>query len=118
MIEHIWSVLCTSAVIDKDTNNVTLVQVVERVNVAVQPSAGATLPIQMELVTLWGRKDLDQPERGRARFQLLASDNTELGPNYTYDIDLSTYARTRQRIHFANLPLKGSGKVTTQVAPP
>jgi hypothetical protein len=41
MVEHIWTVLCSHAVVDKDTNNVSLHNVIEQVNVK------GTIPAQI-----------------------------------------------------------------------
>ena len=69
----IWAVLCQSAVIDKDTNNVSLLNVIEEVKVPAKPPAELTAtdlnlisPATFELVTLWTRSDPGAEERGRA----------------------------------------------------
>lgn len=59
-MKHLWSVLCRHASVDKDSNLLSLLDVVEAITMQFQPTVpdpgGAhVLPIPMELVTHWGR---------------------------------------------------------------
>ena len=72
MIDHVWTILCSRAVIDRDTNNMSLLEVIEQLTLgdASPPVEGEGLaPIQLELVTLWTRRRDDESESGRARIR-------------------------------------------------
>ena len=92
MIDHVWSILCTKAVIDKDTNLLTLVDTIEEFTieaagvlkttpegVEVIPSAEVpaeqlpTIPVTFEIVSLWVRRNPDEPERATAKIKPLPS---------------------------------------------
>lgn len=60
-VEHIWSVLCRSSSIDQDTNNATLVNILERLEVKIpkdNKSEKVFVSIDFELITLW-KKNLE-----------------------------------------------------------
>ena len=65
MPEHIWTVLCGRSVIDKDSNQVSLFDVVESVTAKLPqplppaPNVGL-LAFRTELVTLWKRSNDDE----------------------------------------------------------
>lgn len=112
MIEHIWSILCSRSVTDRDTNNIILLDVLEQIT-AVVPIRSATedagLLSPNELVSLWSRSVSDRPERGRGRIRLLAPDGSELG-RHEFDIDLTQRERLRTQTRSAGLPIRGSGR--------
>ncbi len=61
-VDHIWSVIAASSAIDRDTNSLSLFNVVEEVTIernqndAPFPAEGIVVPIQFELLTLWRKK--------------------------------------------------------------
>ncbi|MDP3726023.1 MAG: hypothetical protein Q8R36_02380 [bacterium] len=79
IIRHIWTVLCKNTLTDKDSNNLSINNVVEQINISKKQNIPTTtkerlenlrIPIQLELITLWSREDSE----GRgvdARMQLL-----------------------------------------------
>jgi hypothetical protein len=67
MIDHVWTILCSRAVIDRDTNNMSLLEVIEQLTLgdASPPVEGEGLaPIQLELVTLWTRREMMNQRAG------------------------------------------------------
>ncbi|MFQ5778169.1 MAG: hypothetical protein ACE5IP_09190 [Terriglobia bacterium] len=108
-IEHIWSVLCRQALISKDSNNITLVEVIERIRLSQLPQEGIS-PISLQLVTLWGRPVISEPSRGRARWRLVDPEGNEMAEPVVYDIDLTTFVRARNRSQMSALPIRGPGK--------
>jgi hypothetical protein len=69
MIQHVWSVLCARAVIDSESNTISLFDVVEQIVAigpgiaAIGPGAEGVAPVSLELVTLWSRDSLDEAAR-------------------------------------------------------
>jgi hypothetical protein len=112
MIQHIWSVLCSRALLDKDSNNISLIEVIEQINVGAIPPGDqlAAIPMPMELVTLWCRAPEDPPTSGRARVVIIGvtGTRTELPP---YNIDLATYPRVRNRSRFAGVQYQQLGRM-------
>lgn len=113
MIEHIWSVLCSRGIIDRDSNNVSLFEVLEQLNVSAPPpvteeSEIPFLIISCELVTLWARSNPAEPARGRARVRISAPSGKTY-PVADYDIDLSSYLRYRARNRIGTLPIPEGG---------
>lgn len=109
MIEHVWTVVCSRSVIDSESKNVTLQNVIERVTISEEPVASGVLPIELEVVTLWARADFDEPSRARARLTLL-SPSGPVGDPFEYDLDLSRYHRTRTRTRVQGLPAGEAGR--------
>lgn len=112
----IWAVLCERSVIDRDTNMVSLINVLEEMTMAVQPPPEApdaslpqaVIPVPIELVTLWARSDEKIPERGRYRVRLLLPDD-RVPADSEFEVDLTQFLRLRHRSRFPGLPVAGEG---------
>src|SRR5688572_16338973 len=97
MIQHIWSVLCQNALVDRNTNTISLIEVVEDLTLYGQaPPAGGQgiIPIQCSLVSTWERLPSDQPTRGTVRFRKLRP-NGEFEGDQEYAVDLTATPRSR-----------------------
>jgi len=109
MIEHIWSVLCSRSVIDAETNNVSIQDVIEQIVISAKPVENGFLPIQLELITLWGREESNDAAKGSERVTFVSpSGKAEIVSEA--EIDLSKVERHRQRVRFPGLPISESGK--------
>lgn len=111
----IWAILAERVVIDKDTNNLSLFNIIEEVQVPVQePKSLAeglglgTIPTAFELVVLWVRSDLGIPERGFGRVRVLFPEGTD-ALTQEYEVDLSKFLRLRTRLRLPGLPAGGEG---------
>ena len=86
MVKHIWSVLCQSSVVDSQSNNVSLYNIVERLEVNINPNGSTTFPVvkninlpwQYELVSLWSRTKKGGEENANIRIDLLDPNGKEL----------------------------------------
>jgi hypothetical protein len=109
-MRHVWTILCSKATIDRESNNVSLSEVIERLEVLVP--ANTVTPVSFafsgDLVTLWIRSDLNQPVRGFMRVRLLAPNGDTLS-EYGSEVDLEGAARNRHVAHMAGLVVAGSG---------
>jgi hypothetical protein len=109
MLEHIWSVLCSRSVIDSETNNVSIQDVIEQITVNAEPVENGFLPFPFELITLWGRKESNEPAKGMERVTFVTpSGKAEVVSEA--EIDLSNVERNRHRVRFPGLPISEGGK--------
>lgn len=122
MAEHVWSVLCDRSVIDKSSNQVSLLNVVESLNLFVDKeeldrlrgsgAEGGERPLvshRMHFVTWWVRSDLDTPETVLIRLVLI-SPAGDLGTPTEATIDLSHSSSYRLQIAIDGLAFRGEGR--------
>ncbi|MBI4732193.1 MAG: hypothetical protein HY781_08750 [Chloroflexi bacterium] len=109
MIDHIWTVLCSRSVIDTETNNVSIQDVLEQITVNDDPKLNGFLPIPLELITLWGRRESDKGTEGMERVTFLTPSGKS---NVVTEakIDLSAVERHRHKVKFPGLPLSEAGR--------
>ena len=110
----LWAILCESSVTDKDTNNVSLFNIIEEVTIqgptpAVESEPGSdsiVVPLGLNFVILWSRSNLEVPEKGQGRVRLLDPDG-EVAPSREFEVDLTEFLRMRVGSRLPGLP---SGK--------
>lgn len=105
MIAHVWSVLCRKVSIDRETNNVSLFDVLEQIQVY-EWAGPAGIAGPFELASLWYRPDV--PSRGEARVTL-RSPSGRLLHEATQEIDLREFRRVRVRYLIPGMHIEGSG---------
>jgi len=115
MILHVWSVCCKRAIVDRDTNTVSLIEQIETISAHVlqrMAEAGETAaaPLQFEIVTLWVRDPADEPAQSRYRIEILFPDGRSEYVGDPADVDLRSYVRLRSRAHFEGMPIRGGGR--------
>lgn len=113
MIEHVWSILCRRSIIDKDTNSVSIVDVMEAINVETageQTPTLAGIPLDFEIVTLWVRADSKVPARSRYRIRMQPPSGPAKPIGEPTEVDLRTFERLRARTHVSGIPLSGPGR--------
>ncbi|MDO8498570.1 MAG: hypothetical protein Q7S44_02185 [bacterium] len=84
MIKHIWSVLCQKSSVDQQSNNVSLFDVFEALEVGINPDTNIKasdnsefiIPIQYQVVSLWTITDTGNNE-GEVRITLINPDGKE-----------------------------------------
>jgi len=109
MIEHIWSILCSRAVIDSETNNVSIQDVIEQITVNAEPVENGFLPIPFELITLWDREEIDKATKGIERITFITPSG-KMDVISETEIDLTKAERHRQRVKFPGLPINEAGR--------
>ena len=114
MIKHVWSVLCSKAILDKESNNFSLINVLEQINLRKEIKLPAVVPIEFHLVTLWMRESVDKPAKGQARVILKTPSNETLEA-LTYEIDLESSERHRANLTMHGLPISEVGYYYFQV---
>ncbi len=117
MISHVWSVLCSQTVTDAETNNVSLISVLEELTVTIKDGPGATAPflrVPMEVVTLWERGDAEQGARGQATVDVLDATGKRLGRS-EMPVDVSGARRCRSRLVLKGIPITTPGRYLFRV---
>jgi hypothetical protein len=115
MAEHLWSVLCSRVVIDKETNQASLLGTMEGLTVVLAAplpkGEGRPLlvPYSMDLVSLWERSERDKAETATLRVRLTAPDGTVLGGDQEHRIDLSGGTRFRSVVRVESFLLADAG---------
>ena len=109
MIDHIWTVICSQAIIDQRSRNVSIHNVVEQLNINSILEPDFVLNIGLEAVSFWVRTDPDISVRGHTRLSFLSPSGDSLG-SFESEIDLSEHERGRTIIHFDQLPIQTPGR--------
>ena len=106
----IWALLCKNTIVDRDTNNVSLINVVDELTVPASPPQGppgavfeSIVLLDLSMAILWVRSSPDVPESGEARVKVVAPDDSiSLSPQL--EVDLTQRPRVRALGHMLNSP--------------
>ena len=112
MIKHIWTVICRKSTVDQESNNISLIEVVEQVTISGKQKSDSTeilVPMDFEIISLWSRDCDGVSVRGTAKIILINPNNEEITIK-EIDIDLTVYKRLRTRIKFATFGVKYPGR--------
>jgi hypothetical protein len=117
-IKHIWTVLCQHSIIDAESHNISLIDVIEQLIISApapseqQPTGQVrvgTVPIPFEVVSLWSRAEGTQPALGQCRVTFI-SPSGPLGEAHYIPVDLRKYERMRTRQRFGGIPVSEAGQ--------
>jgi hypothetical protein len=114
MIRHVWTVACIHAVVDQESNLVSLLDVIEQINIPEKPSPNKAIGLTLDLTSLWVREDPQAPEQGHAKITFITPSGNEL-KSLPMNIDLSEHERLRTRGRFVGLPAPENGRYTFRV---
>ena len=88
-VEHCWSVLCKKSTLDSETNDLSIISVVDRLQFKVSPetiqkstkenSRGFMLPVELEIVSKFKKIDKKKPVAFDYRFRFLNPKAEQLG---------------------------------------
>lgn len=109
MIHHVWTVLCSRALIDRDSNNISIHNVLEQLNIAAPPQPDLALNIHFEILSLWVRTNSDVPAQGTSRVTLEdPQGKRRIVSELT--IDLAEVERARHRVLGQGLEVSQAGR--------
>lgn len=116
----IWSVLCESTVTDRDTNQVSLFNVVDNLAIPVPPAnelddPNGLVPTGSSLVTLWARSNPEIPEVVTGRVVFLGPDNEALF-TFEHPVELTEAPTGRGIFVMPGLPLGLQGIYRFKIA--
>lgn len=105
-LQHRWSILCTKSSVDVQSNNLSLFNVIEQINIKTElfasKKAGA-IPMDLELVTLWEKAVNGQEVKGDIEVELQDPDGKSLG-KFPYVVSVPK-KRLRHFMRFNGLPV-------------
>jgi hypothetical protein len=110
MIDHVWSVLCSRSTRDADSNNISIHNVLEQINIEAEPDPDNLVAIEAEVITLWIRSDANIPSSGRVRLSVITP-NGEVAGVHEAELDLLNFERLRSRVRFKSLPASQPGRL-------
>ena len=91
MMRHLWTVYCRQVITDKSTNAVSLMHVLETLNVDIDDdSPKVAVAFDAVLITVWGRREWDNPVKCRMRAQMVAPNDDVLADNVR-EVDLTEH---------------------------
>jgi hypothetical protein len=109
MIDHVWSVLCSQAIIDAESKNLSIHNVIEQLQISEAPKPGGVLPMRVELVTYWVRSNADQATKGLSRISYTFPSGKVAG-QIEVPIDLTEVEGARNKVVFDRLPVEENGR--------
>jgi len=114
MPEHIFSLLCRNTIIDSRTNNLSIIEVIESIEISGEGPENykkddvVIFNFGFKIVTLWVRSDRIKPESFTFRITLLTPDNKR-HPLQPINGDLTKSLRHRTFAEYENLLISGPG---------
>jgi hypothetical protein len=108
MIEHTWSVLCTRAITDRDSRNISIIEVLEQINIPAQLQFPTVAPIQSDFVSSWYRSNPNQAERGTCRVTVTSPTGHSIEAAQQ-SLDLTVYHRIRSIVRSAGIHIDAPG---------
>lgn len=117
MIKHAWTVLCRRSSIDKDSNNISISDVLERLQVNVKPELvegkdAFTLPVEYEIVSLLYRDSKGKEEEVSLRVEFRDPEDKNLSKTDFNIIVKPEHLRMRNRSRIKGLILNETGTYT------
>jgi len=112
MIENVWTVVCRQAVVDRETNLLSLQAVLEQVEIFGEPVEGKMLPIQFDVASLWSRAGDNVPSTGIVRIELFSPTGNKLLSSENIEVNLLETERHRTIVHFRGMPISEAGRHT------
>jgi hypothetical protein len=114
MILHVWTVACIHAIVDQESNLISLLDVIEQINISEKPAPKKAIGLTLDLATLWIREDPEVPEKGHAKITFVSPSGVELKSIRT-DVNLGKHERLRSRGRFVGLPTPEAGRYIFRV---
>jgi len=115
MAKHVWSVLCSRAILDKYTNNVSLIDSLENVEFAPprpfkEGQWSVIGGLEATLVSFVVRSDVSVPEEVKLRIQLVAPNGQPNEAFVTANVSLMNHARVRNYFSMRGIGFWSSGQ--------
>ena len=122
MATHVWSLICRQPIVDAFTQTLTIVEVLEEIQVGFESVGGPvtgplpTAAIDMVIVSLWMRSG-DEPEETRFRARFVSPSGKVVGET-EQPVSLKDHQRARNLLHARRLPVPESGTYRIEIQEP
>lgn len=114
MIKHLFSTICNRTSIDRETNSLSIFNIIEEITIISEPDKTVRIPLYFEVVSQWTRSDENIPCIGTAKvFMRDPAGTSNKLAEIKIDLDKNIYARTIIRI--SGVELRGPGMYTFQI---
>ena len=119
----IWALLCETTIVNRDNNNISLINVVDEITIPASPPQGPSGSdpeliklLALNMVVLWVRSNLSTPESGEARIKVVAPDDIEI-LSAEMKVDLTESQRVRAVGQMTeNFPFTQEGQYLFKIA--
>lgn len=114
-MRHIWSVLCQQSITDRDTNHISLINVLEGIGIISKGDVNR-VPLRVVMVTFWARSESERGELAKTRIVIVTPENNSIETDVV-EIDLREYKRMRFNYALEQIPytVDGTYEFTAQV---
>lgn len=114
-IEHIWSVMCQSSIIDQESNNVSLIDILESISFSLPPERVSAISLPFEVVTLWRNSDPGKKIIADVEMDIVGPNGKSL-QKFVNKIEFTeSKKRLRFRLRINAIPFVGFGEYSCQV---
>ena len=111
-MKHIWSVFCRSFLEDKRTNNMSLIEVTERISFKSELSedrpVNLPLPSPFYLISNWQRNEEGECSKYKTRLRFLSPQGEEL-LNLEHEVNLEEVEKMRVNGELGSVPYTENG---------
>lgn len=110
MAKHLWTIFCSSTSVDGRTNNLSLFEILEQVQIhsPLDSQWPRKIPLNGSVVSTWIRDDIDEPEKATSQLIFVAPNGDSLFEGES-EIDLTQSSRNRLIVEFQGLNIAGPG---------
>lgn len=124
MIKHIWSVLCKETIINQDDNNLSIIDVLEALQVGLKPAEEVVktepkemiVPLTYEMVSFYIRDNKDKEVKFQQALTLLNQKEEAINKDIKDIVIPAGTKRMRTRVKISGIKIQGSGDYTFQVS--
>lgn len=113
MAKNPWTVPCTRSILDRDTGQISLIDVAESLTAhatedeflrLLEEKPNGIAPVGLEVVSYWVRDDVEEPERATGRVQILGPDDA-VCMSGEFEIDLTAHRNLKVRLNVGAFPV-------------
>ena len=107
----VFCALCHKAATDQDSNQISLLDVIEQIQVEVREKlvGGGVVPMSAQFATFWTRSHYDVSEKVHARLRVIAPSDAQLAFT-AFEVDLEAKRNYRAVLKLQGLPVSESGR--------
>ncbi|MGE0582936.1 MAG: hypothetical protein AB7P31_12495 [Steroidobacteraceae bacterium] len=123
MAQHVWSILCREPLIDRQTNSLSLVGVLEEVQVEFAYPKGSEPPelpvtaMPIHVVSYWVRDPREKGVVERLRARILSPSRKQIG-TIEHQFSMVDHVRARNVLTARALRLASAGRYTVEIQQP